>query len=161
MQPGSEASIPYLASDSALLHFVTAWERCELPSSAWTHAAHVATAAHYAFDRSSDQCFELMKAGLLRFNASHGVPNTPDRGYHETLTRFWSEFIAGFVAEHRLSNPNCSRIDAVRAAIAKFGNDRDRWRCYYSFDALRSQDARRKWIAPDLIPPSPRAQTAP
>jgi len=41
----------------------------------------------------------------------------------------------------------------VRAAVAAFGSERDRFRQFYSFDVVRDRRARREWVAPDLTPP--------
>ena len=139
----------YLANDAALAKFVRDWEACSLPGSAWTHSAHVSVAAFYACEHPAEECYRRMKSGILRFNGCTGVVNTPDRGYHETLTRFWSKLIADFVSERRRNLPAISRLEAARAAVAEFG-DRECWRRHYTFDVLRSREARREWIAPDL-----------
>ena len=79
-----------LESDSELQRFVDAWKAGRLPKAQWTHAAHVAMAAYFAFDHAADATFAIMKTGILHHNTSVGTPNTEDNGYHETLTRFWA-----------------------------------------------------------------------
>ena len=116
-----------------------------LPKAAWTHSAHVAVAAYYAFDHPVETTFDKMKFGLLRFNNAVGTANTEDSGYHETLTRFW----AGLVSEFVRRTGFASRFEAVRGAVAEFGEDSGRYRRYYSFDALKDRRARREWIPPD------------
>ncbi len=135
----------FLASEDALHEFVRAWELETLPKAAWTHAAHVAVAANYAFDHSAEATFDKMKAGLLRFNTAAGTANTEDSGYHETLTRFWSGLVSEFVRRPEFS----SRFEAVRGAVAEFGEDSNLYRRYYSFDVLKDRRARREWIPPD------------
>ena len=137
-----------LASEASLQRFVEAWKSGKLPKSAWTHAAHVAMAAYFAFDHAADATFAIMKAGILHHNTSVGTPNTEDNGYHETLTRFWSSEIGEFVRSGRFH----SRFEAVRAAVSAFGEDRDRYRQFYSFDVVRDRRARREWGAPDRNP---------
>src|SRR6266478_8682625 len=78
-----------LGSESELQQFVDAWKAGRLPKAEWTHAAHVAMAAYFAFDHAADATFAIMKAGILQHNTSVGTPNTEDNGYHETLTTFW------------------------------------------------------------------------
>src|SRR6266481_8139492 len=134
-----------LASDSELQRFVDAWKAGRLPKAQWTHAAHVALAAYFAFDHAAAATFAIMKAGILHHNTSVGTPNTEDNGYHETLTRFWSSEIGEFVRAGRYG----SRLGAVRAAVSAFGSDRDRFRRFYSFDVVRDRRARREWVAPD------------
>lgn len=137
-----------LESEMHLQSFVDAWKAGRLPKVEWTHAAHVAMAAYFAFDHAADATFAIMKTGILHHNTSVGTPNTEDHGYHETLTRFWSSEIGEFVRSRRFT----SRFEAVREAVAAFGKDRDRFRRFYSFDVVRDRRARREWIAPDLKP---------
>lgn len=139
-----------LESEASLQRFVEAWKSGKLPKPAWTHAAHVGMAAYFAFDHASEATFAIMKAGILHHNTSVGTPNTEDNGYHETLTRFWSSEIGEFVRHGRFT----SRFEAVRAAVSVFGEDRDRFRRFYSFDVVRDRRARREWVAPDRNPPA-------
>jgi hypothetical protein len=43
----------------------------------------------------------------------------------------------------------------VREAVHVFGEDRDRYRLYYTFDIVRDHRARREWIPPDRTPLPP------
>ena len=149
IKPGSLHETFALLQSEALLHrFVEAWKAGKLPKAEWTHAAHVAMAAYFAFDHAAAATFAIMKAGILHHNTSVGTPNTEDNGYHETLTRFWSSEIGEFVRVGRYH----SRLEAVRAAVSAFGSDRDRFRRFYSFDVVRDRRARREWVAPDREP---------
>ena len=141
----SQEEFALLESGASLQRFVEAWKSGRLPKSAWTHAAHVAMAAYFAFDHAAEATFAMMKAGIIHHNTSVGTPNTEDNGYHETLTRFWSSEIGEFVRSSRFH----SRFDAVRAAVSTFGGDRDRFTQFYSFDVVRDRRARREWVAPD------------
>ena len=138
-----------LESEAELQRFVEAWKAGRLPKPEWTHAAHVGVAAYFAFDHAAEATFAIMKTGILHHNTSVGTANTEDNGYHETLTRFWSTEIGEFVRAGRFA----SRLEAVRAAVAAFGSERDRFRQFYSFDVVSDRRARREWVAPDLIPP--------
>ena len=137
-----------LESEPQLHKFVEAWKAGKLPRAEWTHSAHVAMAAYFAFDHAAEATFAIMKACILHHNTSVGTPNTEDNGYHETLTRFWSSEIGDFVRSGHFA----SRLEAVRAAVSAFGSDRDRFRLFYSFDVVRDRRARREWIAPDREP---------
>jgi hypothetical protein len=139
---------PFLADSQALDSFILNWEAGVLPKAAWTHSAHVAATAYRAFDRSAGETFASMKQGIIHYNACVGTVDGPDSGYHETLTRFWSQVIAEFT--HR--GGYASRLDAARASVGEFGEDRDLHRMYYSFDVVRDRRARREWIPPDFSP---------
>jgi hypothetical protein len=148
---------PFLASEVALDDFVHRWDAGRLTKPEWTHAAHVGTAAYFAFDLAAEALFERMKAGIIHQNESVGTANTEDNGYHETLTRFWVETIGAFVRSRSFS----TRFEAVKNATQLFGEDRDRHRLYYGFDVARDRRARREWIKPDREPPLEEAAARP
>src|SRR5258707_14207606 len=127
-------------SETALQQFVEAWKAGRLPKPAWTHAAHVAMAAYFAFDHAADATFAIMKAGILNHNTSVGTPNTEDNGYHETLTRFWASEIGGVVRCGRFM----SRLGAGRGAGAAFGEGPGRFRLFYRFYVGRDRAGRRE-----------------
>src|SRR5215471_13408594 len=111
-----ETKARFLASEESLAEFLRTWEAGRLPKAAWTHAAHVAVAACYAFEHNAEATFARMKAGIIRHNQSVGTANTETNGYHETLTRFWAGEICGLVRAGAFP----SRLEAVRAAVAAF-----------------------------------------
>jgi len=132
----------FLSSRREFEDFVSLWEAGTLPRSEWSHAAHVAVGAHYAAqDRST--AFERTKSGILRYNAATGVLNTPDCGYHETLTRLWAAIVGKAVEGIQ------DTFAAVQHAVDKLGEERDLHHLYYSFDVVRDLTARQSWIAPD------------
>lgn len=136
----------FLESAEAFEEFVAAWERGTLAKSRWTHAAHVAICAWYTVREGGD-LLEKMTRGIIRYNAAVGTLNTDTSGYHATLTRFWAQLVARLLAE--FSDP----WQAVRYATTVVGEERDLHCLYYSFDVVRSIEARRTWIAPDLVGP--------
>jgi flavin reductase (DIM6/NTAB) family NADH-FMN oxidoreductase RutF/Arc/MetJ-type ribon-helix-helix transcriptional regulator len=136
---------PFIESEQLLEEFLRLWEAGTLSRSCWTHSAHVAVAAYYAFDYPQETAFQMTKSGILHFNVCVGTANTEDSGYHETLTRFWAGVVGGFVRSGQFP----SRLEAVRNAVRQFGEDRDRHRLHYSFDVVRDRRARREWIQPD------------
>jgi hypothetical protein len=135
----------FMADHEAMTRFIRQWQECTLPKAAWTHAAHVAVAAYFAFDLGPDQVFSVMKRGIIRLNESYGGVNGPDSGYHETLTRFWSLVVGSFVRRGRFASP----VEAVRHAVARFGPERDLHKTYYSFDVVKSRRARQEPIEPE------------
>ena len=135
-------------SESALDEFLAAWEAGTLRKDEWTHAAHVAIAACYAFDLNPQEALSRTRRGIIHFNESVGTANTDSSGYHETLTRLWSGIIGDFVR-----SASCpSRFAAVLAAVKRFGEDRSRHRLYYTFDVVGDVNARRHWVPPDRSP---------
>ncbi len=140
---GLALSYPWLASPETFQAFVAAWESGTLPKHEWSHAAHVAVGACYAL-RHGAAALDRTREGIRRYNAAVGTANTDSSGYHETLTRFWAEVLAVEVAGQ------ADEWQAAKRAVARYGEDRDLHGLYYGFDVVRSVEARRGWVAPDL-----------
>jgi Arc/MetJ-type ribon-helix-helix transcriptional regulator len=136
---------PFLASPEALEEFYLQWRAGTLPKKSWTHAAHVGVAAYIAYECGPEEALERTRRGIIHFNECAGTENTETSGYHETLTRFWSGVIGGLVRSGRFP----SRIEAVRSAVGRFGEERAYHEGFYGFDVVKSIEARRKWIEPD------------
>jgi hypothetical protein len=135
----------FAASPDTLDAFLAAWHAGRLTRAEWTHGAHVAACAYYAFDHDADAAFAIVKRGILAFAKAVGVPHTPTSGYHETLTRFWTLAIV----QHVRQRGAASRWEAACAALDRFGDDRDLPQRAYSFDVVRDGRARAEWVPPD------------
>jgi hypothetical protein len=137
----------FLASETDLTDFLDAWESGTLAKEAWTHAAHVAAAASYTWQRSPAEALPLLRARIRAFNEATGGQNTEDAGYHETLTHFWTEAVGHFVAVRR----GGTRLEAVQAAVTRFGSRSDLPRTYYTHDVVRNKVARHQWVPPERL----------
>ena len=135
----------FAATPDTLEAFIAAWHAGRLTRAEWTHGAHVAVCAYYAFDRDRDATFAIVKAGILDFARACGIVHTATSGYHETLTRFWTLVIAAHVRDSGAT----SRWAAAQAALDRFGDDRELPQRAYSFDVMRDVRARAEWVAPD------------
>ena len=122
--------------------FLAALERCTLPESEFTHAAHVRAAYLYLRDGSFGQAIDRMAATIRRYATSLGKP---DR-YHDTIT-------VGFLALIRARI--CERGDGggwVEFAVANPDLlDRGRLLRHYSRDQLQSPLARRVFVLPQAV----------
>jgi hypothetical protein len=136
---------PFAETADTLDAFVADWHAGRVARTEWTHGAHVAVCAYYAFDRDPEATFATVKAGILEFARACGIVHTATSGYHETLTRFWTLAI---VAHVRTSGA-ATRWAAVRAALDRFGDDRDLPQRAYGFDVMRDARARAEWVAPE------------
>jgi hypothetical protein len=142
---GMCAPHPFAASPDTLDAFIAAWRGLRLAKADWTHGAHVAACAYYAFDHDAEATVAILAPAIKAFNVSVGGANTATSGYHETLTRFWTLAIA----QHVTQVGAASRWEAVRAALDRFGDDRELPMRAYSFDVVRDPRARAEWVAPD------------
>ena len=125
---------------------VTAFERCELPRAAWTHRAHLLTALWYLVHHGPDVGGELVRTGIKRFNAANGVAQTPDGGYHETITCFY----LWVVARHLRDAPTGTSFADLASTLVITWGDKNRPLEYYSRARLFSWEARTGWVEPDL-----------
>jgi hypothetical protein len=113
-----------------------------LPQAQWTHAAHLRIAWLHLARYDLDEAHLRMRIGIIRLNAAHGLVETPQRGYHETLTRVWLILVGAA----RLRSPGADST----TALAQPGLDRSAPLTYYTRDRLFSVEARARFIAPDL-----------
>jgi ribosomal protein S18 acetylase RimI-like enzyme len=113
-----------------------------LPSSAWTHVAHVRIAWMHLARYEIDEAHIRMRVGIIRLNASHGLVETAQRGYHETITRAWLAIVREARARDACTDS--------RALIAAHSLGRDTPLRYYSKERLMSVEARASFVAPDL-----------
>ncbi len=134
-------------TEEHLAGFLSAFEQGTWPKTDWTHAAHITVAACYLLAYPLEEATDRMRSGIRRYNECVGTANTDHSGYHETLTVFWMAIVKACLARLPLETP---RLDAVRAVVAELGAKRDLFKEYYSFDVVKSVEARKKWIEPDL-----------
>ena len=121
---------------------------CTLPKDAWTHHAHLRVGLWHVRAFGPGEALNRLRAGIRRLNESHGTANTDSDGYHETITRFFVQVIAGFLA-----SADCSRpfADLAAGLIAAYP-DCNLPLTYYGRGRLHSVEARREWVEPDLRP---------
>jgi len=101
---------PFLADEAAPDSLIRRWTDGTLPSPEWTHAAHLAACAWLTFDYRGEDLAQAMKRELIRFNTAVGTPNNEDRGFQETLTRFWCARVEEAVRGH------ATRLEPARAS---------------------------------------------
>ena len=123
-----------------------AFERGEVAPGAWTHNAHLVVALWCLLLYGPEEGGERVRTGIQRLNAANGVPQTPGRGYHETITRFYLWAIRRHLRD---APPDASLADLANTLVAAWG-DRNRPFEYYSRDRLMSWEARTGWVEPDL-----------
>jgi hypothetical protein len=97
---------------------------------------------------SPEDALDRLRDGIRRYNVACGVANTETSGYHESITRFYVELIARFVAA---ADRTRSVDDLADELVQDFG-DRELPLQYWSRERLMSPSARRGWVEPDLRP---------
>jgi hypothetical protein len=119
-----------------------------LPHAEWTHRAHLTVALWYASHHPPAEALDLVRAGILRLNAAHGVPTTPTRGYHETITRLYMHMVGRYVEQEGRTGDWAERANRF---VAQSGS-RELPLRYYSEARLNSPEARAAWVEPDVLP---------
>jgi hypothetical protein len=113
-----------------------------LPHAQWTHAAHLRVAWLHLARYELDEAHLRMRVGIIRLNAAHGLVETPQRGYHETLTRVWLVLV-------RAARGRAAELDST-SVLSQPGLDRNAPLAHYSRDLLFSVAARAMFLPPDL-----------
>jgi hypothetical protein len=120
------------------------FENCTLPREAWTHRAHLSVALWYLFHFPRNEATARIRGGIQRYNHSLGIT----AGYHETVTLFWIDVLCSLLQK----SPAKSNLeDLVEESIIKFGVS-DYLLRHFSRERLFSDQARKEWVEPDLIP---------
>jgi hypothetical protein len=138
---------PYEAA-AEVEHVVAGFKAGTLPHAEWTHRAHLTVALWYATHHDAAEALDLVRAGILRLNAGHGVPNTLTRGYHETITRFYMHVVRHFVEREESGGDWAERANRL---LTRYGH-RELPLRHYSEGVLKSPEARAGWVGPDLLP---------
>lgn len=132
---------------------VAQFEDGTLPKERWTHRAHLTVGLWYASRLPYEAALIAVREGILRLNAAQGVPTTPSRGYHETITRFYMRVLCDYVTWEE-AHPAGEWEERVRRLLERYG-DRELPLRHYSKERLMSQEARFGWVDPDLRPLGP------
>jgi hypothetical protein len=125
-----------------------AFTRGTLPKAEWRHRAHVRVAWMFLERYELDAAHALMRVGIVRLNAVHGLVESLERGYHETLTRGYLVLVAA-ARKTRMNRTDTSStfVDACADAIGPEAILR-----HYSREHLLSAKARALFVEPDLAP---------
>jgi len=131
-------------SDEEVEEVLRGFESCETPAAEFDHGRHL-TVALALLARLGDEraAAARMREGLARFIAAHGVA---PRKYHETLTVFWVRRVNAFAAR---AGAGRTLAELANELIRECGDSRLVFD-YYSRALVDSEEARARWVEPDL-----------
>lgn len=135
-------------SSNELENIVRGFNRCTLPKSSWTHAAHLIIALWYLTYYSESEAVNNIRDRIKKYNLAVGTENTKDSGYHETITLFWVKIIQQYLATASVHN---SFGENANNLVNLYENSALPLE-YYSREYLMSWLARKNWVEPDLKP---------
>jgi RimJ/RimL family protein N-acetyltransferase len=120
---------------------------CTLPKAAWTHLAHLAVGYWHVETYGGAEALTRLRVGIRHLNDSHGMVNSASSGYHETVTRAYVQLLLEYRASCPADRPLTERVARLlESAVA----DRHILLRFYSRDRLFSEEARARWVEPDL-----------
>ena len=131
-----------------ILSLVREFEDCTLARERWTHAAHLTVALWHLLQYDWPEAVARVRRGIKRYNAAHGVRQTPTGGYHETLTLFWMRRVRAFLEDGRNEARSLFALANDLAASADASLPLE----HYTRARLFSPEARARWVEPDLKP---------
>ncbi len=105
----------------------------------WTHEAHLITCWVALQSRTPGQTLTFLRKAITDHNCGLGIENSATSGYHETLTAYYVNAVAGAGAatvEDVFDHPSCSRTAPLQ---------------HWSKEVLFSARARSAWVEPDLL----------
>ena len=127
--------------------FLDAFERCELAPANFHHRDHVRLAFIYLTLHDLDTALDLMRSGFHRFLAHAGAPASK---YHETITRAWM-----LAVEHFMQGVGPVANFEQFAASSPRLFARGAMETHYTADLLWSDEARTRFVEPNLQPIPP------
>jgi hypothetical protein len=120
------------------------FESCKFPPAQFNHRAHIRLAYIYLSEHDTDTAYKLMRSALFSFLEYHGVDLSK---YHETITRAWINAVRHFM-ETTLSAESADDFIEKNPRML----DSKIMMTHYSAEVLFSDEARAKFVEPNLEP---------
>lgn len=127
---------------------VAAFESYRLPLEDWNHRAHLTIGVWYLAKYEKEHALNLICESIQKYNHAHGIVQTVDGGYHETITLFYIWLVSRYLK--RASD--YSIVDLTNGVLEAYGDHKHIPLEYYSKERLMSWRARTSWVEPDLKP---------
>jgi len=142
-----ESPEPQYAPDTvaAGLSLIEQFETATLPLERWRHETHVRVAYHYLTQYRLDDAIDHMRRGIQRYNAAHQIPDTIDRGYHETLTQAWLRLLHAIIVADGPFESADTMLEMhpyIRCKVLL--------RLFYTRERMMSTRAKQQWVEPDI-----------
>jgi hypothetical protein len=131
-------------SDEEVEEVLRGFESCELPPADFDHARHLAVALVLLARLGDERAATVrVREGLAKYLAAHGVD---PRKYHETVTVFWVKRVRAF-AERAVAG---RKLAEQANELARECGDPRLVYDYYSKALVDTEEARTRWVEPDL-----------
>ncbi len=134
--------------------FLGAFERADAADLTWNHRAHIRMAYLMLRAYRFDDAVARIRAGIKALNAAHGIVDTAERGYHETVTVAWAHLVARAI--RRVGGRHDFETFTSLAPELL-----DKWAplAHYTRDRIMSPEARAAFVPADFEPLPPGERT--
>ena len=132
------------SSEEEIAELVGSFESATISRDKWKHAEHLTMALHYLTLHDLDTATGKMRNGIFKLLKAFAVDLSKEMPYHETLTIFWMRTVAEFNG----SKNGASLLDKANELVATY--DKDHPLKFYSREYLFSDDARARFVEPDI-----------
>src|SRR5712671_1850487 len=125
--------------------FVARFEAAAFPMDQWHHREHIKIAYLYLRRYTFGDALKRMRLNIQSLNASHKVPESPARGYNETMTQAWLRLVHTSLSQYG----SADNADAFYDQHPELSQSKI-LRLFYSKDLLKSPSLKYKFVEPDL-----------
>ena len=131
--------------EGEVIELVRSFEDATVAHDDWKHAEHLVVALYYLTRHDLETASAKMRNGILNLLVNgFKVDLTKEMPYHETITVFWMRTVAAF----NESKNGTSLLEKANEVAYKW--DKDYPLKFYSRELLFSDEARARFVIPDL-----------
>ena len=134
-------------AEAEIERVVRDFEDCVASPQGFKHREHMVVALLYLRHERPEAALERMRTNLLRFLTHHGEDA---KIYNETVTLFWLKRVQSYLDGTGVQFSS-SLVEQTNRMLEECGGA-SLIREFYSEGRLASEEARTKWVDPDLRP---------
>ena len=108
----------YYHTEKEIQKVVAGFESCLTGKDDFGHRSHLIVAVWYLQNSTSEQAFEKMRSGLLRFLDHHAVGRDP---YSDQLTMSWINRVQSVIKQ---TPPDLSIVEVTNIVLERLGHSR-------------------------------------
>jgi len=127
--------------------FIQKFEAAAWAPDQWHHREHIKIAYLYLRRYSFQDALGRLRTGIQALNAAQQVPESPNRGYHETMTQAWLRLVHVSLGLYGPSETADAFYDQNPQLSQK-----QTLRLFYSPHRFGSPNAKHEFVEPDLAP---------
>jgi len=149
-QQSSYGLAPHAAAElRSVDRLVALFQTRKLPWDLWSHRTHMIVGLHYVLKYGFEEGLRRMRLRIREYNVAAGIDNGRASGYHESATVYYMWALAQFRRRH-------AHVRSRYVLLKRLWQDPVSESAFlsraYSRERLSSDEARRRFVAPDLLP---------